>query len=101
MFKEPDPKMQATRRGILEWFCENEGDREKPFGCDKAGLSHCRVHGLRKAAAAGLAELGCTESEMMSIIGQLTFKEVTRYTKTANQKSRAASALVKLTGERN
>ena len=69
--------------------------------CDKVGLSHCSLHGLRKAAAAGLAEIGCTESEIMSIIGQQTSKEVTRYTKAASQKTRAASALVKLTAERN
>lgn len=69
--------------------------------CDKAGLAHCSVHGLRKAAAARLAELGCTEFEIMSITGHQTSKEVTRYTKAASQKTRAASALVKMTAERN
>lgn len=69
--------------------------------CDKAGLPHCSVHGLRKAAAARLAELGCTEFEIMAITGHQTSKEVTRYTKAASQKTRAASALVKMTAERN
>lgn len=69
--------------------------------CDKAGLSHCSVHGLRKAAAARLAELGCTEFEIMAITGHQTSKEVTRYTKAASQKTRAASALRKMTAERN
>ena len=68
--------------------------------CDKAGLPHCSVHGLRKAAAARLAELGCTEFEIMAITGHQTSKEVTRYTKAASQKIRAASALVKMTAER-
>ena len=69
--------------------------------CDAAGLTHCSVHGLRKAAAARLAELGCPEFEIMAITGHQTSKEVTRYTKAASQKTRAASALVKLTAERN
>lgn len=30
MFKELDPKTQTTRRGILERFCANESDGEKP-----------------------------------------------------------------------
>ncbi len=68
--------------------------------CDKAGLPHCSVHGLRKAAAARLAELGCTEFEIMAITGHQTSKEVTRYTKAASQKTRAVSALAKLTAER-
>ena len=37
----------------------------------------------------------------MSITGHQTSKEITRYTKAASQKTRAASALVKMTAERN
>lgn len=66
--------------------------------CDEAGLSDCSVHGLRKAAAARLAELGCTEFEIMAITGHQTSKEVTRYTRGASQKVRAQSALMKMTG---
>ncbi|WP_426034591.1 integrase arm-type DNA-binding domain-containing protein [Cypionkella sp. TWP1-2-1b2] len=69
--------------------------------CDAAGLPHCSVHGLRKDAAARLAELGRTEFEIMAITGHQTSKEVTRYTKAASQKTRAASAVVKMTAERN
>jgi integrase len=61
--------------------------------CDEAGLKNCSVHGLRKAAAARLAELGCTEQEIMAITGHRTSKEVTRYTRAASQKTRAESAL--------
>lgn len=61
--------------------------------CDEAGLQNCSVHGLRKAAAARLAELGCTEQEIMAITGHRTSKEVTRYTRAASQKTRAESAL--------
>lgn len=66
--------------------------------CDDAGLPHCSIHGLRKAAAARLAELGCTEFEIMAITGHQTSKEVTRYTKAASQRTRAEAAFRKMTG---
>ncbi len=49
--------------------------------CDAAGLGHCSVHGLRKAASARLAELGYSEFEIMAMTDHQTSKEVTRYTK--------------------
>ncbi|WIV50287.1 tyrosine-type recombinase/integrase [Marivivens sp. LCG002] len=64
--------------------------------CNEAGLSHCSVHGLRKAAASRLAELGCTEQEIMAITGHRTSKEVARYTRAASQKLRAESALKRI-----
>lgn len=67
--------------------------------CDQAGLKDCAVHGLRKSAAARLAELGCTEQEIMAITGHQTSKEVTRYTRSASQKIRAESALRRLSEE--
>ncbi|MCD1633250.1 tyrosine-type recombinase/integrase, partial [Martelella mediterranea] len=66
---------------------------------DEAGLENCSVHGLRKAAAARLAELGCTEFEIMAITGHTTSKEVTRYARAASQKTRAESALKRISGE--
>lgn len=60
---------------------------------DEAVLPQCSVHGLRKAAAARLAELSCTEQEIMSITGHRTSKEVTRYTGAASQKTRVESAM--------
>jgi len=54
------------------------------------------VHGLRKAAAARLAEEGCSEQEIMAITGHKTSKEIIRYTKSARQKVRAESAFSKL-----
>jgi integrase len=67
--------------------------------CDEAGLFHCSVHGLRKAAASRLAELGCTEQEIMAITGHRTSKEVVRYTRAASQKLRAKSALSRMSSE--
>ncbi|MFV0384976.1 tyrosine-type recombinase/integrase [Paracoccus sp. (in: a-proteobacteria)] len=76
------------------------GNRMREW-CDKAGLSDCSTHGLRKAAASRLAELGCTEFEIMAITGHQTSKKVTRYTKAASQRLRAESALAKLTGTKS
>ena len=64
--------------------------------CDTAGLPQCSAHGLRKAAAAKLAELGCTAHEIMAITGHESLKEVERYTKAAEQKRLAKSAMGKL-----
>lgn len=61
--------------------------------CNEAGLPHCSVHGLRKATSARLAELGCSEQEIMAVTGHRTSKEVTRYTRAASQEVRAESAL--------
>jgi integrase len=61
------------------------------FMADKieaAGLpERCVTHGLRKAAARRLAEAGCSASEIASITGHRTLKEVERYTKAAEQRS--------------
>lgn len=62
--------------------------------CDEAGLpARCSAHGLRKAAAARLAEAGATERQIMAITGHRTSKEVTRYTAAASQKRLAAQAM--------
>ena len=68
--------------------------------CDAAGLPQCSAHGLRKAAAARLAELGCTEQEIMSITGHKTSKEIVRYTKSAKQKVRAERAIDKMSAKK-
>jgi integrase len=80
-----------TANGFGNWFRKQ---------CDAAGLSHCSAHGLRKAAAARLAELGAGESEIMAITGHRTSKEVTRYTRGARQKVLAAKAMARLSEDR-
>jgi integrase len=67
--------------------------------CNEAGLRHCSAHGLRKAAAARLAELGASEHEIMAITGHQTSKEVTRYTRAARQVLLADSAMARLARE--
>ena len=54
------------------------------------------MHGLRKAAARRLAELGCTEHEIAAITGHASIPEVQRYTKAADRKRLAKSAMKKL-----
>ncbi|SIQ58161.1 Site-specific recombinase XerD [Rhizobium sp. RU20A] len=79
-----------TSNGFGNWFRKR---------CDEAGLTDCSAHGLRKAAASRLAELGCSEFEIMAVTGHSTSKEVTRYTKAASQKKRADSAMKRLSAE--
>ena len=68
--------------------------------CDEAGLPQCSAHGLRKAAAAKLAELECTPHEIMAITGHESLKEVERYTKSVTQKRLAEGVRKKLEGQK-
>ena len=63
------------------------------YWCNQAGLPHCSAHGLRKAAAARLAELGASEHQIMAVTGHQTSKEVSRYTRSAQQKILAERAM--------
>ncbi|MFC7552635.1 tyrosine-type recombinase/integrase [Pseudoroseomonas wenyumeiae] len=62
----------------------------------EAGLPLCSPHGLRKAAATRLAELGCTAHEIMAVTGHRTLKEVDRYTRSVSQRVMAESAFSRL-----
>lgn len=73
------------------------GNRMRKW-CDSAGLAECTSHGLRKAAARRLAEAGCSNKEIMAITGHQTDKEVTRYTKAADQKRLADRAMKAIGG---
>jgi integrase len=65
---------------------------------DSAGLGkRCVPHGLRKAAARRLAEAGCTVHEIQAITGHAALSEVARYTKAAEQRVLASSAVARLT----
>jgi hypothetical protein len=55
-------------------------------------LRHCSSHGLRKAAARRLAESDRSAHQIMAITGHTTLKEVSRYTKAANQRKLAGQA---------
>lgn len=77
-----------TSNGFGNWFHDR---------CVEAGVPG-GAHGLRKAAASRLAEMGCTDREIMAITGHKTTKEIDRYTKAARQKVLAAKAMEKMTG---
>jgi len=65
----------------------------------EAGLPlDCQPHGLRKAAGRRLAEAECTAHEIMSVLGLKTLAEAERYTREANMKRLASSAMRKLDG---
>jgi integrase len=75
-----------SANGFGNWFRKR---------CDEAGLPHCSAHGLRKAAAARLAELGAPENEIMAITGHRISKEITRYTRGARQRLLAEHAFAR------
>ena len=59
-------------------------------------LDGLQFHGIRKVAAARLAEAGCSAFEIMAITGHASLKEVERYTKQAQQRGMASAAILKL-----
>jgi integrase len=66
---------------------------------EEAGLPKGLVpHGLRKAACRRLAEHGCSSKEIAAWSGHLSLREIERYTKTADQRRMARSAMTKLQG---
>ena len=61
---------------------------------ETAGLEHrCVAHGLRKAAARTLAEIGCSSKIIASITGHASLSEVERYTAAADQKRLARQGM--------
>jgi integrase len=76
-----------TPAGFGNWFRDR---------CDESGLSHCSAHGLRKAAAARLAERGATPHEIMAVTGHRSLEEVERYTREATRAGLADAAMAKL-----
>src|SRR5262249_26079086 len=73
--------------GFGNWFREV---------CDAAGCPDVSAHGLRKATARRLAEIGCSALQIAAITGHATLAEVQRYTKAADRKRMAREAMSKL-----
>ena len=76
-----------TAAGFGNWYRDR---------CNEAGLKHCSFHGLRKAAASRLADVGCDALEIAAITGHASLKEVQRYTETRDRKRAARRAMGKL-----
>jgi integrase/recombinase XerD len=65
--------------------------------CEEASLPKgISAHGLRKATARRLADLGCTAHQIAAVTGHSTLAEVQRYTKDADKKRLAKEAMKKL-----
>ncbi|QZP07811.1 tyrosine-type recombinase/integrase [Caenibius sp. WL] len=73
-----------TRNGFGNWF----GD-----ACRASGLQGYSMHGLRKACARRLAELGLSNQLIKSITGHSSDAEVARYTRDAEQVRLADTAM--------
>jgi integrase len=76
-----------TAPGFGNWFREL---------CDAADCPDVAAHGLRKATARRLAEMGCSVHQIASITGHASLKEIERYTKAADRKRMAREAMGKL-----
>jgi integrase len=76
-----------TAPGFGNWFREL---------CDQAECPDVSAHGLRKATARRLAEIGCSANQIASITGHASLSEVQRYTKAADRKRMAREAIAKL-----
>lgn len=73
-----------TANGFGNWFRKR---------CNEAELPHCSAHGLRKAGATIAANNGATEHQLMAIYGWESPKQAALYTRQANRKRLAASAM--------
>jgi integrase len=96
--------LEATPSGHLTFIVT---DRGGPYAsgsfsmwfkksCRSAELPHCCAHGLRHAAARRLADAGASVHEVASITGHRSLGEVVRYTRSADQRKLAASAMAKV-----
>ncbi len=77
-----------TPKGFGNWMADKIGKAGAP--------DRCVTHGLRKAAARRLAEAGYSANEIAAITGHATLTEVSRYTKAAEQRTLARSAIGRL-----
>lgn len=63
---------------------------------DAAGCPGLSAHGLRKATATRLAEIGCDDKEIAAVLGHRSGAVASIYTRAADQKLLARSAMRKL-----
>jgi integrase len=64
--------------------------------CERAGLTGCSAHGVRKAVSSQMAEAGCTAPEIVAVTGHRDIRVAQRYIEDADQKKLASSAVTKL-----
>lgn len=66
--------------------------------CKSAGLDHLSAHGVRKGLAEVLAELGCSQYEIMAILGHSEAKTSEVYTRRVERWKLAQVAMGKVVG---
>jgi integrase len=105
------PELQAACEAMpkehLTYIVTTYGKSRSKYGlgndfakwATEAGLpANCRLHGLKKSGMRRLAEAGGTAHELMAFSGHKTLTEVQRYTKDADRRKLADSAMAKLRG---
>ena len=91
--------IEAGPTGPLTYLVTDYGQPFKVAGfgnwfrdrCVEAGVPG-RAHGLRKAGATRVAELGATPHQLMALYGWLTLAEAERYTRQASRRKLAGEA---------
>lgn len=99
------PLKEATRAPTVQGRTYVLGRGGKPFAsgdsmsamfkrwCVDAGLSHLSAHGVRKGLAELLAELGCSQYEIMAILGHSEAKTSEVYTRRVERWKLAVGAM--------
>lgn len=64
--------------------------------CDEAGLHHLSAHGVRKGAGKLMAELGCTQYQIMAVMSHTEAKTSETYTKGVDRWNLAVEAMDKM-----
>jgi integrase len=63
---------------------------------NQANLPHCSSHSMRKATPTQMAENGATPHELMAVTGHTTLEQVETYTRAAEKRKLADSAMAKI-----
>jgi integrase len=74
-------------------YHENSFSRFITEAAKLAGVAERSPHGLRKACATRLAEIGCPEKWIAAITGHASLNEIVRYTRSANRRRMASAAM--------
>lgn len=102
------PLFRATRAMTVQGDTYLLSERGRPFGtveslrqrvrrwCDAAGLPERSSHGLRKALAELLAEVGCSDHQIMSVLAHTNPNTTAIYTRGAKRRILAQDAMMAL-----
>ena len=103
------PLMTATRAPVVQGATYVLGRSGRPFSsgdsmsamfkrwCKDAGLGHLSAHGVRKGLAELLAELGCSQYEIMAILGHSEARTSEVYTRRVERWKLALGAMDRVT----